>query len=261
MSIVDEQGHGPLFGQRHHDPIEPVKVANRPSAPAAAGATALTTGRAAAAAPDSRLARCIIGHRPHGRLEQLPDRPERKVALQLATDRRVHLHPLRPRSLAVDGEQRRLARSGLTLDHDQTALPGSRVGQRRLKARELGVTLQQRPLPLARRHRCARGYARAAGYRGSPPGLRPSAPCVDLLGGDHVVGADQPVGVDGRLHGTEPRVVLGRPERARVIAVLAEVQVHLRSGPRPSARFSEVIAWAAASSSSRTGVTVTAYIA
>ena len=84
------------------------------------------------------------------RLEQLPDDPVRKLALELAAAGREHSHPRRAGNRARLGEQAGLADAGTSLDDDEssTALPG-RVGQC-LQGRDLGFALQEQAGGLAR---------------------------------------------------------------------------------------------------------------
>jgi hypothetical protein len=101
--------------------------------------------------PREELGAELRRDRREQRLEQLPDDPVGKLALEFAPAGREHSHPRRAGDRARLGEQASLADAGTSLDHDEPplALPGC-VGQC-LQARDLSFALQEHAGGSARR--------------------------------------------------------------------------------------------------------------
>ena len=82
-----------------------------------------------------------------GRLEELPDDPERKLALELAAASGEHASAVLLGRRPQLGEEPALPDPGRPLDESEPALTVRRLGERRAKRLELTIALQQELCP------------------------------------------------------------------------------------------------------------------
>ena len=87
-----------------------------------------------------------------GRLEELPDDPERKLALELAAASGEHASAVLLGRRPQLGQEPALPDPGRPLDESEPALTVRRLGERRAKRLELTIALQQELCPSGVRH-------------------------------------------------------------------------------------------------------------